>query len=309
MAAEVEPLGTLERVLALKKLPAFAELQLADLATLARSAMPRRLAPGAALPVDGDGGSVHFLLEGSVRDGSADRREAPAVLGMVEVLAGSRPPELLAETESRTLEIRRRALVDVLEDEFEVWLATLRHVCASALERGMPVEPPAAEPGATAPRAADLADLAERIALLRRIPPFAGLGIHPLGQIASAMEPLVVEPGHRFWGPDDPAGHLLAITAGEVRCTGADGTVRDFGARSLLGLAEALCVDRHGYAAEARGVVHALRLDTETLIDVLEDDPDAGVGLLCVIARGAVRAAAQEPDASGDDAGGNEDGS
>jgi hypothetical protein len=281
MSPEIEAIGTLERVLALKKLPAFADLHPTDLAPLAARAIPRRLPADAALPLAAEGGSMHLLIEGCVR-AHGETRDAPAVLGLIELLAGKAPPPLRTTAASLTLEIGRRALVEVLEDEFDVWLATLRHVCAHALERGVPRPTDAFDP-----RGADLGDLAERIALLRRIPPFAGLGIHALGQIASEMEPIAADAGATLWSAGDAAGHVLVIASGVVHCDGGDGAVRDVGAGTLLGLAEALCVDRRSYRAEARSAVRALRLDTEALIDVLEDDPDAGVELIRVIARGA----------------------
>lgn len=277
--------GTLERVMALKKLPIFANLQIADLTDLARRATPRQLPAGSALPLDEDGGSVHFLLEGALSrrrgDTSESPREAPLVLGVVDVLAERRPAEHRAEVDSRSLEIGRAAFVELLQDEFEVWQATLRHVCSGALAKGLPRAGDRA-----AARRSPPATLAERIAWLRGVAPFAGLGIHPLGQIASEMGEVSVEPGHVFWEPDHGAGHALAIVAGEVRCS--DGERRsEVGAGSLLGLAEALCGARRGYRVEARGAVRALRLDVDALIDVLEDDSEAGVEWIRLIARGS----------------------
>jgi cyclic nucleotide-binding protein len=282
-------LGTLERVLALKKLPTFAELHPADLAPLAACLVPRTMAAGVALPTEDDG-SVYVLLEGCVRE-DGRRRDAPALLGMLDVLAGVRPAERIAEVESSTLEIRRRDLFEILADEFEVWLAALRYVCAQAPRSEIPG---AVRPGAAAAAAAAPSDLADRIASLRRFAPFAGLGVHPLGQIASELEEVAFEPGDVIWQREDAAAHLLAIAAGAVRCTAGAGPARDVGAGSLLGLTESLCAGRFDYRAEARSTVRALRIDVEALVDVLEDDPEAGVELLCVIARGPLCAGERE---------------
>jgi hypothetical protein len=286
-------LGTFERVLALKKLPAFAELDPADLAPLAACMVPRAVPAGAALPAADDAGSVHVLLEGCVRDGG-DRRDAPELLGVLDVLAGDRPPERAAAVESSLLEIRRPAFLTILADEFEVWLATLRHVCARAPRDGIPgaVRGGGGAGFATTAAASAATDLADRIASLRRFAPLAGLGIHPLGEIASDLEERTFEPGQVLWDREDAAGHLLAILSGAVRCTASAGPAPDAGPGSLLGLTEALCAGRFDYRAEARSTVRALRIGVEALVDVLEDDPEAGVELLCEIARGVLRGAA-----------------
>jgi CRP-like cAMP-binding protein len=289
MSVERE-LGTIERVLALKKLPVFADLHPAELAPLAACAVPRRVPAGAPLPAAGDDGSVHVLLEGRVAEGN-EVREAPALLGVLAVLAGERPA-LVAVEESTTLEIRRAPLLAVLGDEFEVWLATLRHVCART-PRGELFGPhdAGAEVAAVRP-AADPADLADRIATLRRFAPLAVLGIHALGEIAGELDELAVARGHVLWECGAATSHVLAITAGVVRCTAPGEPARDVGAGTLLGLTEALCAGRFGHRAEARSAVRALRIDVDGFVDVLEDDPEAGVELLGSIARGALRAAA-----------------
>jgi len=273
-----------ERVLALKKLTPFAELPPEDLAPLAACMVPRAVPAGAALPGGGeDGGSAHVLLEGRVREDGRSR-EAPALLGMRDVLAETAPAARVAEVESRTLEIARPALLAVLADEFEVWLATLRHVCAQAPRPGSAAVGAGGPVGAAAQPGSET--LADRITSLRRCAPFAGLGIHPLGEIASEANEVAFEPGRVLWRRGDAAAHLLAIESGALRCTEGTGPPRDAGPGALPGLTESLCARRFDYRAEARGAVRALRIDVEALLDVLEDAPEAGVEMLCVIARG-----------------------
>jgi len=291
-------LGTVERVLALKKVPPFAELHPADLAPLAACALPRMVPAGGALPSDGDGGSVHVLLEGCIRE-RGRRHEAPALLGVLDVLAGDLPVDRVALVESRTLELTRKALFELIADEFEVWLATLRHVCGQLPRGGVPGAVCVRTAGAVEPRAAAPADLADRIASLRRVAAFADLGIRALGQIAGELQELTLPPGAVLWRRDDAAGQLLAIAAGIVRCTERAGSARDAGPGSLLGLTESLCAGRFDYRAEARSTVRALRIGVDALVDVLEDDPEAGVELLCVIARG--RGSRATPGGVGDD--------
>src|SRR5262249_18965189 len=159
----------------------------------------------------------HVLLDGCVRE-DGGRLEAPALVGVLDVLAGDGPVERVALVESRTLELPRRSLFELFGDEFEVWLATLRHVCALAPRSGVAGAVCARSAGAAEPRAAAPTDLADRIATLRRLAPFADLGIRALGQIASELEEVAFPVGTVLWRRDDAAGHLLAIAAGTVRC-------------------------------------------------------------------------------------------
>jgi len=165
LAAETPTPGIVERVLALKALPELADQQADDLVTLARATAPLRLEPGAILPADR---SIHFLVDGSVRElrpgGPATRCDAPSALGLLEALAGVEPPEHVAEVESTTLEIAPSALVEVLEEQFELWRAFLRPVCHELLRGGDVSWVAGAEAGRRAEALSPPIELADRIA-------------------------------------------------------------------------------------------------------------------------------------------------
>ena len=286
MPSDSRARGAVEHVLALKALPDFADVHPDDLAVLALRATPHRFAAGVALPVAGDGGTVHVLVDGRVRDRSTGERfDAPALLGLADVLAGAVAPTLVSELATTTLAIDRRDLLALLEDEFELWLATFRCVwrrAAAASTWGRPSSVDLVD-FKNVPKSTDLSDLAERIAWLRRLPPFEGARIHLLGQIAAELTLFDAEADRVCWEAGETATWALLVADGAIECDGGDAT-EERRAGTIVGLAEALAGERRPRRARARGRVRGLRLDVEALIDVLEDDPGAAVELLCSVA-------------------------
>jgi hypothetical protein len=262
-------------VLSLKSLPDLAQAHPDDLIGLASRAVERRHRAGDRIA---ESDSLLLLLEGSLRD--AERRQvdaAPAVLRMLPVLAGEPGPALLATTDAVTLEIARPELLELLETEFELWVAALRVACRGASSLDAPREP---ERG---PRL-DATRLAERIVLLRSTSPFAALPVCLIGELASEAERVVVEPGTQLWDAGDPASHALLIVAGRAEAE-AGPRSRDFAEGALVGLPETLAADGHAFRLRARTPLTALRFEGEALVDALEDDPASAVEFLCALAR------------------------
>jgi CRP-like cAMP-binding protein len=74
----------------------------------------------------------------------------------------------------------------------------------------------------------------------------------------------------------------------------SDGGASVAGPGSLLGFAEAFAGEPRRHAVEVREPIRALCLDAETLIDILEDHPDAAVDLLCALASEVLRIPREE---------------
>lgn len=274
-------------VLALKAFPELAQVHPDDLVALAARASERHYGAGERIAAGREGAAaVLFLLEGRVRepDRSATH-EAPALLGVPAALADGDGPVFVAETDVDALELGRAEWLDLLEDEFELWLATLRVVCRGGALALAP-EPAAAD----LQDAGALGDLADRLLRLRRIAPFRALPICLLGEIAAEMQPRVVASGEVLWEADEPATHALWIVAGRADVEEAAGrSERPLRAGALVGLSETLAAASYGFRLRARGPLEALELDGEALIDALEDDATGAVELLCALARHSLR--------------------
>ena len=283
--SDSEP-GLLERVFALKSIPELASLHADDLMALARVAISQQCNEDSATPDAG----VRFVVQGSVRPdaGGGTFREAPCSVGLVEALAGRRPPAVASDSPIRELRIARSALLEVMEEEFEVFRALLRCVCSEALRRGI-------ARWAT-PRQGVLRDvgnqpreIADRIVLLRGVAPLRDAGIHLLGQIADEMETVDRDVGDLIWEPGEAARGALLILDGTLLGRPEGGAPVRLEPGMLLGLAEALADEQHTLRVEVVHRLRALRIDTDALVDALEDEPTTAQNLLCAIARDVVR--------------------
>ena len=281
--------GLLERVFALKSIPELASLHADDLMALARVASPR--------PGHGDGATpragipcVRFVVQGSLRPdaGGGTFREAPCSVGLVEALAGRRPPAVASDSPIRELRIARSALLEVMEEEFEVFRALLRCVSSEALRLGIarwaiPRQSVLRDVG-NEPR-----EIADRIALLRGVIPLRDAGIHLLGQIANEMETVERNVGDLMWELGEAPRDALLILDGTLLGWPAAGAPVRLEPGLFLGLAEALADERHTLRVEVVHRLRALRIHTEALVDALEDEPTTAQDLLCAIAREVVQ--------------------
>jgi CRP-like cAMP-binding protein len=228
------------------------------------------------------------VVEGRVRvtrrDGEVREHGPHSLIGAPEVLAADESPAALAVEDATLLSIRRAALVEILEDDFATALALLQHLARESLavrqrlgERSRPVPVAIARPDPAL-------ELGERIALLRSTPPFSRVSVHALGQIALDLRPVPFAAGEPLWAPGDPADWAGVVIAGRI-AAGPAPRARAIGPGEVFGMEEALAGESRWYPAEARRRGLLLRLETASLIDVLEDDPGMAVEVLAVLAR------------------------
>jgi CRP-like cAMP-binding protein len=222
------------------------------------------------------------------------------VVGGVDVLGGARPDLLAgAETPVRTLELARGLLLDACLDRFDVLATVAAGIAAVALAARRRLGPEAgfARPDDAARRTRPHLTLGERIRFLGALPALVDTPVRPLAHVATAMEPLAVNPGHHFWRAGDAADHLVVLVAGTVACRSGDGAQRfTLGPRDAVGLLDMLAGAPRWYDARAAGRVVALRIARPALADVLEDESEATLAVVEGLARATVdllRAAAE----------------
>ncbi len=129
-------MSPMERVLALRRIPLFAELSAADLRRLADIAEEATFADGEVISAEGElGDELHLVLGGTVvvtRGGAGStsavaRRGSGDVVGEMSIITRSpRVASLVAEDNVRTLRIGRREFESVIRERPDVSLALLR---------------------------------------------------------------------------------------------------------------------------------------------------------------------------------------
>lgn len=287
--------GSLERILHLRRLRAFASLGPEELVIVAEHARERFFRKGTVLLCEGEAvDAIYFVVEGTVhlaRRGRLMGHAVPGdgVVGGLAVLArDDHGIEAVAETDAVVLELDRDTLLEVLEDEFSILHRVLQETCREILvllarnpatfAAGLPGRPPV-------PLPARELDLCERLILMRRVPSFARASLDALAELSRSLAETRVAPGTKFWEAGEPSGAIELVVDGTVACLAPDGTAFDAGPGAALGTLESLAGAPRWHTAVAETEVRTLRGHVESLVDVLEDNGEMGTDYLSTVSR------------------------
>lgn len=294
MLAEDRQVGTVERLLHLRRAPVIGSLDPDDLAVIAEASRPRTFKVGERL-LDESTRSLgtYFIVEGRVhleRQGRAVGHATPgSALGGVGILAHSPPGfTAVAESDVLALELDADAMLEVLDENYSILRHLLRAIAGQIVEgsralpsgRKSPMQPAPHELGARR----DL-DLVDRIYFLRQTPVFASVSSNALAELARGLSEVHFPAGIRLWTEGEPARHLLLVVDGRLECAASTGFRLTAGAGSPLGAVEALAGLSRWYTVETATPVVALNADIELLFDVLEDNSEMAIRLLETLSR------------------------
>lgn len=273
-----------QRVLALRQYPGFADADLAELAVLADNVVENHLTAGAFVTRPGRVPAIHLVLEGRIE--MAGRSWGPRELvGPIEAMAG-RPvtAPMIATVETRTLSVGAAEFADILEDNFgllsNVWRAVARLLLAAQQRRTAPSPRRPATPQLAVSAAGSLG-LVDRLLALRRQTPFAHGKIQALSALAQAAHEQHWPAGASLTRAGDAATSSLIILEGAVRLT-RSGRVLVPG--DTLGTVESLAEALHDDTAEALTEVRALACPAAAMFDVIEDHTDLGLATIASLA-------------------------
>ncbi len=212
-----------------------------------------------------------------------------SVLGSVALLAEL--PEgygAIALKPTTALMLPADEMLEVFEDHFEVVRAALRGLAGGLLElrREMGTGGFHAtdwEPTSEPPPPLDLVG---RIAQLRDAMPFAGARMEALADLARDVREARLESGHRLWSEGDSSDSFYFLLHGTVAAESSTGMAMTFGPGDVVGSLGTLAGERRWYSATTTSDLVALRLDAETLLDVMEDHFDFAMAMVRSMARG-----------------------
>jgi CRP-like cAMP-binding protein len=307
------PVGMVERILYLKKLPAFAGLPTADLAAIAELQVERSVRAGEVLLKGGEEPrGVYLVLEGAIdchrRSRFVGRVGPGGSMGGLVLFAQDRDGvQAVAATEGRVLELDGESLLDVLEDRFRVLHHVLRGTCRQLLDlviraktkpfQSLATAAPAKYPIKDATK--DL-DLVERIFFLRSIIPFQRSSINALAELSRTTTQVRFPAGTVLWKAGELGATAYLILEGTVTGRVAEsGVTFGTGPGAPLGASEMMAELPRWYDATAETVVVALQGSTEALLDVFEDNYEMARDYLALWARAVLSIIESNLDADG----------
>ena len=312
MRAESQPPvgrpGGLERVMKLRAYHAFDSLAPAQLAALAELAEERFFPAGALIQAEGTPALlIHYLIEGEVairRRGSPVRRLGPlsVINGLAALARLERSHEVVAIADTTTLSFTHEDQIDVFEDNFEMLASVLRRMAGALLDAIAAAGPTdQLQPPPAAPPTPDrILSLVEKLTALRSAAPYDEAPLEALAELARESPQVRHAAGEPLWSAGDESDWSLAIVAGSVTGTASGGgpALRST-AGSIAGALDSMAGRVRVFDAVAETDLIGLRIDSGTLLDVLEDHTDMALHLLHSMARGVL--ALRERIAAGPD--------
>jgi CRP-like cAMP-binding protein len=299
---DLEPprIGTVERVLFLKRIPWLSGLDAHDLATLAEYARERPWSRGAVLLRAGEPvGAMHFVVDGRVKLRRRGRELGCATAGsaigatllLAEDAAGL---DAVADGDTLTLALERESFLDVLEERFAIFRGVLRETARElvALFVRNPIEAaPAPVVRGEEPRLpieGEL-DLVDRIVLLRSRRPFEAGSINALAELSQRLDDVRLPAGTVLWRRADRADRMMFVASGRVRCEPPEREAAFWmGPGQPLGTLELLGELPRWYDAVVEEAATVLEGEVEELLDVFEDNVDMGLVFLAYLTRSTV---------------------
>jgi CRP-like cAMP-binding protein len=291
--AELPPGVQVQRVLALRTFSAFRDLMPAEVAVLAENAHERRFPRGKPLYRRGAViRSLHFVMQGKVglvRDGVKARELGPqSVIGGLSSL-GVQPAneEYVALEETVTLELLHEDVEDVFEDNFRIFLGVIRAIAGAVIRVRRTLGESAGFPevGSGQPsRNLGELGLVEKIFFLRENMNFAKTRVEALADLAQETVDVKIAEGEALWKVGDPSDHSLMLISGIIDCHSEEPLQRfAFDPGSTVGGLDSLANVPRWFEARARTPLRGLRVETQRLLDVFEDNMEMGIDLLRVI--------------------------
>ncbi len=272
----------LQRLMALRQYPGFADADFAELAVLGDNLVDEEHTAGSIVTRAGRVPGIHMITEGTIE--MAGTTWGPRELvGALEAMAG-RPIKapMIATTGVRTLQLSAAELADILEDNLGLLSRVRRSLAQRVLrlrnrQHAIVATRPARPQVATATTGS--MNLVDRLVALRHQRPFANSRIQALVALAQGSREVQFAAGTVVTREREPANSTLVILDGGLR-HGA----RIIGPGDALGMIETLAERPHSETIEAMTPVRALECPNTVLFDVIEDHTELALAIISNLA-------------------------
>ena len=284
-----------QRFLFLRTMPAFAEIPPEVAQVVAANTRPRTFSKGEFLYRSGSPAvEVQYIVRGEceiIRNGKPVRRLGPrGVVGGISALAeGDQGYDCVALRDMQTLAIKVEDSQEIFEEHFVLLKRVLRGTSREVLEARRKLGAragfgPVAEPFAFPERPFDLV---ERMAFLRKTFSFGESEIDAIADLARDVQEVHLPKGEVLWNVGDRSTYFLLPLRGVIDCRATDPDQHfQLGPGDSVGAIDSMADERRWYRAEVIEDLVAFRIDTEVLLEVLEDHFTMATSLLKAIATG-----------------------
>ena len=296
-----------QRFLFLKTMPAFAEIPSEVAQVVAANTRPRSFAAGEYLYRVGVAAlEVQYIVRGEceiMRNGRPLHRLGPRmVVGGIGALASEEQAyDCIALQDMETLSIRVEDSQEIFEEHFVLLKRVLRGTSREALDARRRLGPTAGfGPVAEAFDFPDRPfDLVERMAFLRKTFSFGASEIDAIAELARDIQEVHLPRGELLWKAGDRSTYFLLPLRGVIDCKASDPDQQfRLGPGDSVGAIDSLADERRWYRAEVLEDLVAFRIDTEVLLEVLEDHFSMAIALLQGVATGILGLYEQEDPGS-----------
>lgn len=268
-----------QRLMALRQYPGFADAELAELAVLAENVVEEELPAGTVVTPAGQVPPLHLVLDGRLQLGP-HQLGVRALAGSLAAMAG-RPLQtpMIAATDTRTLRVSARDFLDILEDNFGLLSAARRYVAQHLIALRLRPAPfhPILRRQKVATFPAGASGVVDRLLALRQLAPLSRGRIHALVALASAARETRWPAGATLVRAGEAARASYIVLEGTV---GLEGGSVELGSGDSFGAIELLAERPYLATAVARSPVRALECPATAIHDVCEDHTDFAMAVL-----------------------------
>lgn len=292
--ARLPLVSPLDRALFLKAQPYLAGLSPRVVAALAQHTEEVAFAPDAPVYEAGRAPErIYFLSSGAVRtvyEGYAPlSTAAPGGIGLIEYLAESeQPPRAWAHGDVFALSLDVATLLQLVEDEFVLYMTFARNLARAALDE-LRSRPPAqrAEAGFSQAREREeleAVDLVQRIARARESAFFDGSSLTVMTQLLRFQEPRLLRAGEILWAQGSPVESLALVLDGSL-ASACDAGETAQPAGSTLGAWELFADETRREEVRATTAARVVEIDRGLFADMLEDHFEFAMDYLAKLSR------------------------
>lgn len=296
MTEALEPIdvGRVERIHTLRGMFGVTGPSTSALAALAAQLSAVRMPKGMIVrQVGGPGSVIYFVLDGELvveRDGKPFGVFGPrSVVGVLPAFA--RDPSTFVATvtqDATALRLRFEDMLEVFEDHFDMLQSALTAMSRNTIELRRLIRPHAAYDAELREQPDEVGGeplgLIERMLVLR-----SSLAVHThideLAELARAAQEVHFAHGATLWDEHEPATHMLIVVRGRVQSNTRDGLSFAFGPGDLVGALDTISGTPRWFTAKAEGVVVALAVERDALLDLVEDQAELGFDILRMLAQ------------------------